>query len=134
MASNKTNHFEDFRKFEVGNSYLYGGLFKHLKMAEIKGILFLFNTLGWGTFFYGFLIAFFNVDIFTRAVMGLLGIVFITVKIVDTVVTRKRKHEFEMIEIRMKKLQEKEMELKIRKEELDTYERENTIIKSYNGK
>lgn len=123
---NKQRHNHFFWHYD-----LTGYLKRVLKMAEIKGIVLLFNTLGWSAYAYGFLIAFFNVDTFTRAVMGLLGIVFVAFKIIDGVATRRRKHEFEMIEIRMKKLEEKERELRIRREELDLYNRENDIIKGF---
>lgn len=124
---NKQRHTDFFWHYD-----LTGQLKRGLKMAEIKGIVLLLNTLGWTAFTYGLFVSFFNVDVFTRTVMSFLGIVFIAIKIVSYAFASNRRHKLENLEIRKLLNEEKEKELKIRREEIEIYKRENDIIKGFN--
>lgn len=117
---------------EYGN-YFYTGLYKRLlEMAEIKGLILLFNAFGWTIAVYAAFISLFNVDVFTRSVFGFLGTVFLLAKIISFSLSTWRRHKIGLLEIRKLRNDEKDRELKTRKEELDTYERENAIIKNFN--
>ena len=130
MEENKNTYS---RQIENGYGDFYTGLYKRvLEMAEIKGLILLFNTFGWTISFYALFISIFNVDVFTRTVMGFLGTVFLTVKIVGAASSVWNKHKMGTIERRMMLNNEKERELKIRKEEIETYEKENEIIRKFN--
>ena len=131
MEENKNTYS---KQIENGyGDYFYTGLYKRvLGMAEIKGLILLFNTFGWTISFYALFISIFNVDVFTRTVMGFLGTVFVAVKIIGAASSVWNKHKMSAIERRMALNKEKEMELKIRKEEIETYEKENAIIRNFN--
>jgi len=111
--------------------YFYTGLYKRvLEMAELKGLILLFNTFGWTISVYALFISIFNVDVFTRTVIGFLSTVFLAVKIYALIQSTWRKHQMGLMEIKKMRNDEKERDLKIRKDEIDTYERENEIIKN----
>jgi len=113
--------------------YFYTGLYKRvLEMAELKGVILLFNAFGWTISFYALFISIFNVDVFTRTVIGFLSTVFLAVKIIGAASSVWDKHKKGAIERRMMLNTEREREIKIRKEEIETYEKENAIIRSYN--
>lgn len=103
-------------------------------MAELKIVALILNVFGFTTFCYALFVSFFNVDVFTRSVLSFLAIVFMSVKIVDFIFTRRRKHESENLDIRKKINDEKERELTMRERELLTYEKENDIIRNFNFK
>jgi len=130
MEENKNT----YSKVENGyGDYFYTGLYKRLlEMAEIKGLILLFNTFGWTITIYAAFLSFFNVDTFTRSAFGFLGTVFLTVKIVGAASAVWDRHKKGAIERRMMLNTEREREVKIRKEEIETYEKENAIIRSYN--
>ncbi len=117
----------------VDNGDIYYKVYKRvLEMAELKGLILLFNTFGWTITIYAAFLSFFNVDVFTRSAFGFLGTVFLTVKIISFSAAAIRKHKKENIEIRRLLNDEKDRELKIRKEEIETYEKENDIIRGFN--
>lgn len=126
---------EKIRHSDVGNINYFAGVYKHvLKMAELKIVALILNVFGFTTFCYALFVSFFNVDVFTRSVLSFLAIVFMSVKIVDFIFTRRRKHESENLDIRKKINDEKERELTMRERELLTYEKENDIIRNFNFK
>ncbi len=130
MEENKNTYS---KQIENGYGDFYTGIYKRvLEMAEIKGLILLFNAFGWTITVYAAFLSFFNVDTFTRSAFGFLGTVFLTVKIIAAASATWNKHKMNAIERRMMAHKEKEMELKIRKEEIETYEKENEIIRSFN--
>lgn len=130
MEENKNTYS---KQIENGYGDFYTGLYKRvLEMAELKGLIMLFNAFGWTISVYALFISIFNVDVFTRTVIGFLSTVFLAVKIAGAASSVWNKHKMGAIERRMMLNKEKEMELKLRKEELETYERENAIIRNFN--
>lgn len=130
MVENKSTYS---RHIENGYGDFYTGLYKRvLEMAEIKGLILLFNGFGWTITIYAAFLSFFNVDTFTRSAFGFLGTVFLMVKIIGAASSVWDRHKKGAIERRMMLNTERERELKIRKEELDTYEKENAIIRNFN--
>ena len=112
--------------------YFYTGLYKRLlEMAEIKGIILLFNAFGWTITIYAAFLSFFNVDVFTRTAIGFLSTVFLAIKIIGAASSVWDRHKKGAIERRMMLNTERERELKIRKEEIETYEKENAIIRNF---
>lgn len=127
MQHNKNTYS---RHLENGYGDYYTRAYKRiLEMAEIKGLTLLFNIFGWPITIYAAFISFFNVDTFTRSAFGFLGTVFLMVKIVGAALSVWDKYKRGVIERRMMLNSEKEHELKLRKEEIDTYEKENDIIR-----
>lgn len=135
MEVYNTKPDQKVRHSEYGSFSYFAGVYKQvLKMAELKILALVLNVFGFTTFCYALFVSFFNVDVFTRSVLSLLGIVFISVKIVDFIFTRKRKHVMENLDIRKKLNDEKERELSLRERELITYEKENELIRNFNLK
>lgn len=132
MQDDKKTYSQDFGGIGLNNNDFYSKVHKRvLEMAELKGIILLFNTFGWTITIYAAFLSFFNVDVFTRSAFGFLGTIFLTVKIISFSASAIRKHKKENIEIRKLLNDEKERELKIRILEVDTYERETKIIKGF---
>ncbi len=139
MEENKNTHL--FERTGVDGDIFYGGLYKRIiEMAELKGVLYLFNTFGWTAFIYGLFVSIFNMDVFTRSVLSFLGMLFILAKIIVYIISFRDKRKMHTIERQIRDLErqklfndEKERELNIRMTEVDVYERENSIIKGYEG-
>lgn len=105
-----------------------GDFEKWLKeMAEIKWLWTVLNFTGWFAYAWALFVSFANVDIFTRTVLSVVGLFFLITKLVVYIISSKRKHRLENLEI-------KEKELELRQREIETYERENDIIKSFKGR
>lgn len=110
------------------------------KVAELKGLWAFLNILGYTTYAYALFVSFANVDIFTRTVLGLVGLGFLVTKWIDFAITRRRKHLLENLEIRAKRNDEvvreiemRERELSLRERELIAYEKENAIIRGFDN-
>lgn len=97
------------------------------EMAEIKWLWAVFNTIGFVAYAWALFISFANVDIFTRAVLSVVGLAFLITKLVVYIISSRRKHRLEVLDI-------KEKELNIRQREIETYDRETEIIKSFTEK
>lgn len=130
MEENKNTYS---RQIEGGYGDFYTRLYKRiLEMAELKGLTLLFNVFGWPITIYAAFLSFLNVDVFTRSAFGFLGTVFLLVKIIGAASNVWDRHKKGAIERRMMLNTEKERELKMRKEEIETYEKENAIIRNFN--
>lgn len=105
------------------NGYV-SGFEKWVKMAELKWLWTVLNFTGYVAYAWALFISFANVDVFTRTVLSLVGLVFLIAKLVVYIISSNRKHKLEMLEI-------KEKELILRDREIETYERENEIIRSF---
>lgn len=100
---------------------------KRLKeMAELKWVMTILQVSGYTAYVYALFLSFANVDKLTRAVLSVIGAMFLIAKFIDFCVTRIRKHKYEVEE-------RKALSLKNRREDIDTYERENDIIRGYKG-
>lgn len=104
------------------------------EMAELKWMWTILNISGYTAFIYALFISFANVDLFTRLTLSIIGALFLLAKLIVYCISAARKHKLENLQIRREKNIEKAIELKQRQEEIETYERENEIIRSYNGK
>lgn len=102
-----------------------------LKMAELKAVWAFINVLGYTAYVYALFISFFNVDMVTRVIVSITGALFLIAQLVIKCVAAYRKHQIEMIEIRMKKHDERERSLSLREREIQTYEKETNIIKGF---
>jgi hypothetical protein len=101
--------------------------FKRIKeMAELKWVATILQVSGYTAYIYALFLSFANVDRATRAVLSILGAIFLLVKIIDFCATRIRKHKYETEERRA-------LAIKNRREDIDTYERENDIIRGFKG-
>lgn len=118
---------------EIGYSFLVNpeGLFKQAKMAELKIFLIGYNVFGFSLSAYTLFLSFFNVDVFTRSVLGVLSMAFLAVKIVSAALSTYRKHRLEMFEIKQQLNSAKERELDLRERELSIYDRETQLIKNH---
>lgn len=86
----------------------YNRLFK----VEIsKGLALFLNIFGWTNAVGGFVLAWLNVDVFTRSVMQLLGCLFLIFKIAQAAENLWHKRQMNKLERR-----EKELELMIKEE------------------
>jgi hypothetical protein len=94
------------------------------KMAELKGLWAFLNILGYTTYVYALFVSFANVDVFTRTVLGFVGLVFLVAKLIVFCVSSMRKHRIENLDIR-------EKEVAIKEREAALYEKETAIIKEY---
>jgi hypothetical protein len=103
------------------------------KMAELKGLWAFLNILGYTTYVYALFVSFANVDVFTRTVLGFVGLVFLVAKLIVFCVAAKRKHLMENLDIREKRNNEREREVAIREREIAAYEKENAIIRGYDN-
>jgi len=130
MQEDKKTYSQSFGRIGLDGDDFYNKVYKRvLDMAELKGLILLFNTFGWTLTIYAAFVSFVNVDVFTRSVFGFLGTIFLAVKIYALAQSTWRKHKMGLIEIRRADNEVKEREIKIRKEELETYEKENEMIK-----
>lgn len=119
------------KKLDLGGISAY---FKRLReMAELKWLWSVLNVTGYTAYIWALFISFANVDNFTRIVLSIVGALFLLAKLIVYCISSYRKHKLENLQIRREMNIEKSLELKQRKEELETYERENKIIKSFNG-
>lgn len=103
-------------------------------MAELKWLWSLLNFAGFTAYIWALFISFANVDNVTRIVLSIVGALFLLAKLIVYCISATRKHKLENLQIRREMNIEKALELKQRQEEIETYERENKIIKSFNGK
>lgn len=114
-----------------------GGISAYIKrireMAELKWLWSVLNITGYTAYVYALFISFANVDQFTRIALSVIGALFLLAKLVVYCIAATRKHKLENLQIRREMNMEKAIELKQRQEEMETYERENKIIKSFNG-
>lgn len=102
-----------------------------LKMAELHALWNMMITLGYTTYVYALFISLFNVDNVTRWIVSITGALFLIAQFIIKCVAAYRKHQYDMIDIRMKKHEEKERALSIREREMETYERETSIIMAF---
>lgn len=117
----KAQKMDQGRVIKFDSEYIYRRV---LKMAELKAFILFYNIFGFSISVYTLFLSFFNVDVFTRSVLGLLSIAFLIVKIISASLSTYRKHRSEMIDIRQKNLE-------IRKQEIEVYEKETTLIQQY---
>lgn len=128
MSTYTNNHQ---KKVDLGGIAAY---FKRIReMAELKWLWSVLNITGYTAYVWALFISFANVDQFTRIALSVIGALFLLAKLVVYCITATRKHKLENLQIRREMNMEKAIELKQRQEELETYERENKIIKSFNG-
>lgn len=129
VMSTYTNNHQ--KKVDLGGIAAY---FKRIReMAELKWLWSVLNITGYTAYVWALFISFANVDQFTRIALSVIGALFLLAKLVVYCITATRKHKLENLQIRREMNMEKAIELKQRQEELETYERENKIIKSFNG-
>lgn len=113
---------------------VYAGLYKkQITMAQLNFLWTGFNVAGILAWFWTFLeVSFFNVDPLTRAIVSTFGALFVVIRTIDYAVTRYRKHKSEMIDIRKKESEQKQLELSIRRTELEIVSHENKITEQIN--
>lgn len=115
-----------------------GGISAYIKrvreMAELKWLWSVLNITGYTAYIYALFISFANVDYVTRVILSVIGALFLLAKLIAFCMATFRKHRLENLQFRREMNMEKDIERKQRKEELELYERENKIIKSFNGK
>lgn len=92
-------------------------------MAEMKALWGFLHILGYTTYVYALFVSFANVDVFTRSALALVGLAFMVAKLVDFILTRRRKHRMENLEYR-------EKAVSIRERENAAYDKETEMLKS----
>lgn len=109
-------------------------LTKWLKeMAELKWLWAALNVMGYTAYVWALFISFANVDFVTRMALSIIGALFLLARLIVYCISSARKHKLENLQIRRELNIEKALELKQRKEEIETYNQETEIIKSFNG-
>lgn len=103
------------------------------EMAELKWLWSVLNITGYTAYVYALFISFANVDNVTRIALSVIGALFLLAKFIAFCMSTFRKHRLENLQFRREKNMETAIEQKQRKEELEIYERENKIIKSFSG-
>lgn len=100
MLSQK--EIEDKMNEQKALTNTYNRIFK----VEIsKSLMVIFNIFGWTNFIGGIVLAYLNVDVFTRSVMQLLGCLFILFKIIQMVDNWWHKRAMNKLERRSKELE-----------------------------
>jgi len=77
-----------------------------INVAISKALMTIINIFGFGAFFSGLVLAWINVDVFTRSVLQLLGCVFMLFKIVQAVDGFFHKRAINKLERRQKELEQ----------------------------